>query len=55
MPNHGTNKKKERRCLSFFFLKMELLTSYDSTHWASISASTAIQASVRVDLVDVTL
>ena len=40
---------------AYFFECVKLLTSYDSTHWASVSACSAVDASVRVDYIDVTL
>ena len=38
-----------------FLSSTKLLTCYDCTHWACISASTAVDAEVWIDLVDVTL
>ncbi len=56
MPNHGTRQKKATAFTIAVNLHLQrLLTCNDSTHRASISASSAIQTSVRVDLIDVTL
>mgnify|MGYP003547698101 CR=1 FL=1 len=39
----------------FFLESGLLLTSYDCTHRASVCTSSTINASIRIDLIDVTL
>jgi len=42
------------RLLFIFLQSVRLLTWYDSTHRASVSASTAVDAYAWIDLVDIT-
>ena len=57
MPKYGTTNKKKATVFTIAICPelLGLLACNDSTHWARISTSSTIQASVRVDLVDVTL
>ena len=56
MPIHGTRQKKATAfTIAVIPYLSGLLTCNDSTHRARISASSAIQTSVRVNLVDITL